>query len=271
MTKETNMPDNLFTVQSDGIVARICLNRPERRNALTREMIVGLTECLTELAADPAVRLIEIAAAGTVFCAGMDLAEMQQRAQQEGPSDWLADAEVYRDLLLAILTAPKPVVGIIQGPALAGGVGIALACDIVIAAEGTFFALPEPQRGIAASMVTPLLLRKVGTGHAGHLLLSGQRVPAAKLESWGICQVIVPSEQLEATVDQWTAQVLSGSPQALTQTKNQLHQFAGDITSELNAAAKLSAKARETADAKEGLAAFIEKRKPHWQNHQGNS
>ena len=265
------MKDNLFTVQSDGTVARICLNRPERRNALTRQMIVGITKQVSDFAADPTIRLIEIAAEGTVFCAGMDLGEMQQRAEQAGPNDWLEDSEVYRDLLLAILMAPKPVIGIIQGPALAGGVGIALACDIVIAAEDVFFALPEPQRGIAASMVTPLLLRKVGAGHAGHLLISGQRVSAAKLESWGICQLVTSREQLDDTVAQWRTQILSGSPQALTQTKSQLQQFAGDIEIELDEAAKLSAKARETADAREGLAAFLEKRKPYWQNNKENS
>ena len=150
--------------RQDGTVARICLNRPERRNALTRQMIVEITKQVSDFAADPTVRLIEIAAKGTVFCAGMDLGEMQQRAEQAGPKDWLEDSEVYRDLLLAILMAPQPVIGIIQGPALAGGVGIAMACDIVIAAEDVFFALPEPQRGIAASMVTPLLLRKLGQG-----------------------------------------------------------------------------------------------------------
>jgi len=269
--KEVNMADNLITVQTDASIARVCLNRPERRNALTREMIVGMTRHLTALTADPAVRLIEIAAEGPVFCAGMDLAEMQQRAQQGGPSDWLEDAEAYRDLLLAILKAPQPVLARVQGPALAGGVGIVLACDMVIAADNAFFALPEPQRGIAASMVTPLLLRKVGAGHAGQLLMSGQRVTAAKLESWGVYQQVVPSEHLNETVAQWRTQTLTGSPQALEQTKTQLRQFAGDITTDLHEAAKLSAKARGTTDAQEGLAAFLEKRTPSWQNDLGNS
>lgn len=259
------MSDKLITVQSDGVIAQVCLNRPERRNALTREMIVGLTEHLSELAANADIRLIEIAAEGTVFCAGMDLAEMQQRSVEGGPSDWLEDAEVYRDLLLAILMAPQPVLATIQGPALAGGVGVALACDFVIATDEAFFSLPEPQRGIAASMVTPLLLRKVGAGHAGHLLMSGQRVSTATLERWGVCQQVVPSGQLADSVAQWKTQVLSGSPQALTQTKTQLREFSGDIVNQLHEAAKLSALARETTDAREGLAAFLEKRKPNWQ------
>ena len=235
------------------------------KRTLVSPGLLGLTEQINELASDADVRLIEVAANGTVFCAGMDLGEMQDRAAQSGPEDWLKDSEVYRDLLLAILQAPRPVLAIVQGPVLAGGVGIVLACDLVIASQQAFFALPEPQRGITAAMVTPLLVRRVGVGHANHLLLAGDRVSTAELANWGICQKVVEADELDAVAMQFRASVLAGSPQALAATKRQVQHFAADIVSQLNQAAEMSANARATEDAQEGLAAFLEKRKPSWQ------
>jgi methylglutaconyl-CoA hydratase len=258
------MPKDFF-VKSEAGVSRITLDRELRRNALTRPMLVGLTEELKSLASDSAVRLIEIAAEGSVFCAGMDLGEMKDRAEQSGPEDWLQDSLVYRDLLLAIIEAPQPVMAIVQGPVLAGGVGIVLACDLMLATENVFLSLPEPQRGITASMVMPLLLRKVGVGHAGHLLLSGQRIKIDQMCGWGICQAIVETSKLADEAADWREKVLQGSPQALASTKLQLLQFSGDVRAVLDKTAKLSAQARASEDAQEGLAAFLEKRKPNWQ------
>lgn len=258
------MPDD-FLVEVEASVARITLDREQRRNALTRAMLVGLTQQISSLAGRSDVRLIEIAAKGAVFCAGMDLGEMKDRAQQSGPEDWLQDSRVYRDLLVAVVEAPQPVMAVLQGPVLAGGVGIVLACDLVIASESAFFSLPEPQRGITAAMVTPLLLRKVGVGHAGHLLLSGRRIEVAQMCGWGICQSVVAAAGLMDEVLCWRDEILKGSRQALAATKKQLLQFSGDVRQQLDDATNLSAQARATDDAQEGLAAFLEKRKPNWQ------
>jgi len=264
------MSSQNFTIQRSSSVVRVTLDREQRRNALTRDMLVALTAQFSKLAEDPTVRLIEVASTGTVFCAGMDLGEMQQRAGQAGADDWLKDSVVYRDLLLSIIKAPQPVLAIVQGPVLAGGVGLVLACDMVLAEASVFFALPEPQRGIAASMVIPLLLRRVGLGHANHLLLAGQRVSASELVTWGICQQVVEADQFAGLVGDWQKRILSGSPQALAATKAQVNLCGGDIESMLEQAAVRSAEARGTSDAKEGLAAFLEKRSPSWSLPQGS-
>ena len=145
---------------------------------------------------------------------------MQERASAEnGPAEWLKDALLYRDMLLAILEAPQPTVAVVQGPAIAGGVGIALACDLVLAAEDAYFALPEPQRGITASMVTPLLMFRVGAGPATRLLLSDRPVDAAEMYNWGGCHQVVAPDQLASAAR-------SGRPRlarfatALAATKN---------------------------------------------------
>ena len=259
------MSDESFLVSCESGVARITLNRQQRRNALTRSMLIGLTEQFGKLATDSSVRLIELTANGTVFCAGMDLGEMKDRASQSGPEDWLQDSQVYRDLLLAIIDAPQPVLAIVQGPVLAGGVGLVLACDLVIASDNVWFSLPETQRGITASMVTPLLIRKAGVGNAGHLLLSNLQIKASEMAGWGICQSVVAADDLEQTASRWRKSILVGSFSALAATKKQLTGFSGDVRQQLDEATKLSAQARGTDDAAEGLAAFLEKRKPNWQ------
>ena len=260
------MSDESFLISCEAGVARITLNRQQRRNALTRAMLIGLTEQLGKLANDPSVRLIELTANGSVFCAGMDLGEMKDRAGQSGPEDWLQDSAVYRDLLLAIIDAPQPVMAIVQGPILAGGVGLVLACDLVIATDNTWFSLPETQRGITASMVTPLLIRKAGVGNAGHLLLSNLQVKATDMNGWGLCQSVVTVDELESEAARWRESILLGSGSALAATKKQLKSFSGKVNQQLDEATKLSAQARGTDDAAEGLAAFLEKRKPEWQS-----
>ena len=253
-------------------IARITLTRPARRNALTRSMIVQIEEEVSRLVechrdSPASVRLLTIAAEGPVFCAGMDLGEMEARARDDsGPAEWLQDSLVYCELIKSILLAPFPVLAVMQGPVLAGGVGVVLACDLVIASETAFLSLPEPQRGITAAMVTPLLTARVGMGHAGNLLLSGQRIAAANLVSCGIIHHVCPEGELGPAELEWTDRILSGSPVALAQTKQYIREFASPLLeSQLNEAARYSALARETPDAREGLQAFLEKRKPSWQ------
>jgi len=131
----------------------------------------------------------------------------------------------------------------------------------VLTSETVFFALPEPQRGITASMVTPLLVYRTGAGHASHLLLSGRRVSAMEIKHWGICHQVVAPDELAAAEAQWIESILKGSPMALAATKRQIREASGkDLASQLKEAAQLSAEARATPDAREGLQAFLEKR-----------
>jgi methylglutaconyl-CoA hydratase len=248
-------------------IARLSLNRPEKRNALKREFIEELNGALQSISADRSVRVLVLAAEGKVFCAGMDLGQMQQRAQSEnGKSDWQKDSQVYCDLLKSIFSLPIPTIAAVQGPALAGGFGLVLACDMVVAAKEGFVMLPEPMRGITAAMVTPLLIHRIGSGPATFMLLSGERISAARAHQYGLVHAMVEAEDFQERVNQLTQAVLTGSPEALAITKRHLHHCSADhIMEQLDQSITVSAEARETDDAREGLAAFLEKRSPNWQ------
>jgi methylglutaconyl-CoA hydratase len=260
------MSDSHVRFEIDGEIARITLNRPAKRNALTREMVEQIRDAVGAIAADKSIRLGILSAEGPVFCAGMDLGEMQQRAANAtAEKEWQQDAQTYRDLLAALVTLPIPTVAIVSGPALAGGLGLVLACDIVLAAEATFFSLPEPKRGITAAVVAALLVYRIAAGPAGFLLLSGESVDARHALAIGLCHEVVSTTQMQQRERELTASILSGAPTALAATKRSLLESASPaLLDRLDAAAEVSANARATDEAREGLNAFLEKRKPTW-------
>lgn len=249
-----------------GVLA-LRLNRPDRRNALTRQMLQQAVRMIQDIAGDPQVRVLVLQSSGPVFCAGMDLGEMQQRAAAaDKEQQWQLDSEIYCDLLEAIFTLPIPTIAQVQGPVLAGGVGIVLACDMIVASDEAFFALPEPMRGITAAMVTPFLAYRVGAGVAGQWLLSGERISAERARQCALCLDTVSADALSERVDVLVEKILAGSPAALSISKQHLITCAGGQVIELaRASIAVSALARQTADAREGLQAFLEKRAPNWQ------
>ena len=208
-----------------------------------------------------------LAANGSVFCAGMDLGEMQQRAQSaDGKAQWQKDSEVYADVLSKIVSLNVPTVAAVSGPALAGGMGMVLACDMLVASDSAFFMLPEPMRGITAAMVTPLLIHRIGAGPASFMLLSGERVQAEQARTMNLCHAVVAADQFESRIDELVANILTGSKSALAITKQHVGQcISSDLIEQIKMSVTVSAQARETDDAREGLAAFLEKRKPAWQ------
>ena len=260
------MSDPLVTFSIDDGVARIVLNRPDKRNALMRELIAGFSQAVTDTAADDSVRLLIVSANGPVFCAGMDLGEMQQRASQpDAQAQWQRDTQVYRELIASLVWLPVPTLAVVQGPALAGGFGLVLACDIVLAAETAAFVLPEPKRGITAAVVAPLLIYRIGAGQAGYALLSGRTISARDAHRMGICHEVVPADSVSARADDLTRSILTGAPSSLRQTKQLiLDTSATNLAAQLDLGMTVSAQARETPDAREGLAAFLEKRDPRW-------
>lgn len=258
------MSEHVQLTTSDG-VATLTLDRPDKRNALRREIIQALLDAVRKVAGDAEVRVLVLRSTGKVFCAGMDLGQMQERAQSENSGEeWQQDSQVLCDLLCEMQALPIPTIACLQGPALAGGVGLVVACDIVIATEETFFMLPEPMRGITAAMVTPLLIHRVGPGPASYMLLSNERVPASN--SFGLCHAVVPSDQLQTRLDSMIAAILGGSRSAFTLTKKHIaSSLSYDLSKLVEQSMQVSAEARATDDAREGLAAFLEKRKPSWQ------
>ncbi|MEM8680151.1 MAG: enoyl-CoA hydratase-related protein [Planctomycetota bacterium] len=258
--------DSTVQYTLDGGVASVTLNRPEKRNALTRALLEQLQRVVDELSQDESLRVLILSSRGPAFCAGMDLGEMQERTQADDPqAEWSRDSQVYAQLLEAIYNLPVPTLASIPGPALAGGMGLMLACDLAIASEEAFFALPEPARGITAAMVSPLLIHRVGYGAARYLLLSGQRVTAQKAMEMGLVHECVSHDELATRTAAITHSILTGAPSAMFLTKKHIDQCAGARMSEqLRQSIEISAKARRTEDAREGLRAFLEKRDPLW-------
>ena len=248
-------------------VAFATLNRPDKRNALTRAVIEELDAFVAEVDGNDAVRLFVLRGNGKVFCAGMDLAEMQSRADADDPEkEWQIDSDVYNQLVSRIFALKIPTLAVLQGPVLAGGTGMVFACDMVLASENAFIALPEPKRGIVAAMVAPLLVFRTGMSTASYLLMSGKSLTAKEAAGHGLLHEVVAEENLDQARTLLIESILTGSNSALRSTKEHLRSLASaNVVEQIRASSSVSAIARKSEDAQEGLAAFNEKRKPNWE------
>jgi methylglutaconyl-CoA hydratase len=244
----------------------IILNRPEKRNALSRALLAELSQAFSDLHGERKVRAVVLAGSGPAFCAGMDLAEMHATNQSpDALAQWQADAVAFRDLLEMMLIFPKPLIAAVNGPAMAGGAGLMLACDMVVAAEEAKFGLPEPRRGLVAGIVAPLLAFRIGAGRAAYLLLSTRVVDATEGHRLGLFHEVVSADHLWARANELAKECAASAPEALLLTKRMLNETIGELLPTLlSAGAAVSATARTTEAAAEGLAAFLEKREPRW-------
>ncbi len=262
------MPSNAIDVKITGNVGTIVLNRPERRNALSRSMMAQLSEALSDLHLEKRVRAIVLTGAGTAFCAGMDLNEMLATANlpdAEKTQEWGDSAETYCALVTQMIELPKPIIASVNGPAVAGGAGLVLASDIVVAAPSAQFGLPEPRRGIIAGIVAPLLAFRVGGSTAARLLLTSALIDANEAHRIGLYHELIDEARLWARCAQIAEDCAAGAPEALQLTKRLLYETIGEqLSTQLSVGAAMSATARTTEAAQEGLTAFIEKRKPDW-------
>lgn len=260
------MANPLVRVNVHGHSGTIILNRSEKRNALSRALLAELSRALDDLHQQRRVRGVILTGAGAVFCAGIDLAEMQAtRSADDAHAQWHQDVLDYRDVLEKMLRFPKPIIAAVSGPALAGGAGLVLAADLVLASETARFGFPEPRRGLAAGIVAPLLVFRIGAARAAHMLLTAQEVDATAALASGLCHEVVPDEQLWARATQLVDLCAQGAPESLQLTKRMLNETIGEsLMTMLNTGAAISATARTTEAAAEGLAAFLEKRPPKW-------
>jgi len=256
--------EQIATDLTDGILT-ITLNRPDRLNAWTPTMARELIETFDRADADDDVRVVIITGAGRAFCAGADL-------ERGGETfDWRARGgdgpprDNGGQFTLRMFECTKPLIAAVNGPAMAGGAGLLLACDLVLAARTATFGLPEPRRGIVAGMVTPLLYFRVGGGHAARLLLSAQTIDAAEAHRIGLFHEVVEADHLWPKSVELAAECARSAPEALQLTKRMLNETVGEhLPTLLSAGAAASATARTTEAAAEGLAAFLEKREPQW-------
>ena len=262
------MSSNAIDVKVTGAIGTIVLNRPQRRNALTRAMLAQLEVAFSDLHREKRVRAIVLTGAGTAFCAGMDVHEMHTAAtlpDEQKTQDWGDTAEAYRELVAQMIELPKPIIASVNGPAVAGGAGLVLASDIVVASPTAQFGLPEPRRGLVAGVVAPLLAFRVGGGIASRLLLTSALVPAEEAHRLGIYHEIIDEARLWARCAQLGEECAAGAPEAIQLTKRLLAEIIGEqLSTQLSVGAAMSATARTTDAAQEGLTAFVEKRQPEW-------
>ncbi|MHB8654231.1 MAG: enoyl-CoA hydratase/isomerase family protein [Terriglobia bacterium] len=251
-------------LQDDGHLATLALNRPDKRNAISAEMIVELLAALEECA-NGAARAVILTGEGKGFCAGMDLNYLKEFPSQS-QEQIIADARKISSLFRRIWSFPKPLIAAVNGAAIAGGTGIATLCDFTLAAPEATLGYTEVRIGFMPAIVSSFLVRQVGEKRARDLLLSGRIFTAQEALSLGLVSEIVPSEKLLDRARELATTLASMSPTALAYTKRLLIKFAeADLDRELEIAIEESARIRTTADFREGLAAFLEKRKPVWE------
>lgn len=236
----------------------LTLNRPARRNALDLPLLHSLRETIGSVSrTHPDARLLILRGAGTAFCSGMDLAATAGHAHET--------AELVRDALLAIAECPLPTLAIVQGAAVAGGMGLAAACDFVVMADGAKIGLPEVRRGLVAALVTVLLRRQLRERELREILLSGELVSATRALEIGFATSVVSSAQLDGEVTRLAAHLAQGGPHALAATKHLLSVLhPRSLREEMDIALNLHRSARDSDEAREGAAAFLEKRAPNW-------
>lgn len=244
----------------------IILDRPNKRNALSRELLAALAQAFDDFHQERSVRAVILTGAGSAFCAGMDLGEMRSASEAENAYElWREDAVLYRDLIEKMLRFPKPIVAAVNGPAIAGGAGLVLACDLVVAAPSAKFALPEPRRGLVAGMVAPLLTFRCGGSHAARLLLTAEPVFAEEAQRIGLYHEVVDEENVWARGNELAGLCAKSAPESMQMTKRLLYETIGEqLLVSLSAGAAMSSAARTTEAAQEGLSAFLEKREPKW-------
>ncbi len=255
--------ENLRLVRT-GAVARVSLDRPDVRNAFNDVLIEELTRVFADLGRDPEMRVVVLAGEGPNFCAGADVNWMR-KAGGYTPAENEADAGRMARMLRTIDACPKPVVALAHGAAIGGGVGLIAAADIAIAAEGTVFSLAEVKLGILPAVISPYVLRAIGPRAARDLFLTGDRFDAAEALRIGLVHRVVPAAELESAGRKKVDSLLSSGPEAVGAAKRLIEQVAGRSPEEaLELTVRTIAERRASEEAREGLTAFLEKRRPAW-------
>jgi methylglutaconyl-CoA hydratase len=253
-------------VEQRGAVRWIWLDRPEVRNAFNDAFIAEISTAFAEVEASPESRVVVVAARGEVFCAGADLNWMRSMAQYthaENHADALRVARMFH----AVHACSRPVVARVHGHAFGGGVGLAAACDIVVAADAVNFALTEVRLGIVAATISPHLVRAMGPRRAARFMLTGEKFSARQASDAGLVHQVTSVDGLDAEVDRLVRALLEAGPAALAATKRLMADVVEASMEDdvlLAATAKCIADARVSPEGREGLAAFLEKRAPSW-------
>ncbi len=251
-------------VERGGRVGRVWFNRPEVRNAFNAAMIGELRAALRTLADDAAVRVIVLSGKGTSFCAGADLAWMRdivRFSEEQNMRESLDLAECLYD----VYAVPKPTIARVNGPAIGGGTGFVSACDIAVASTEARFGLSEVKIGVVPAAISPYVLRRIGESRARQYFLTGERFDARRAQEIGLVNIAVEPAELDPKVEELVSSLLSSGPEALAKAKELLTRVPGMGFAEAKRyTAEMIAGLRMSAEAQEGMTAFLDKRKPKW-------
>jgi methylglutaconyl-CoA hydratase len=252
------MPVVLVEKQSPQITL-LTLNRPERRNSLTIELLSELIAAVDSAANESSQRVLILRGAGAAFCTGLDLKDAADQTKAH------ATAELVAKSLITLAETRLVTIAAVHGAAVAGGAGIMSACDFVVAAEKTKIGYPEARRGLVAGLVMTFLRRQIGERNLRELVLGGELIDAARAKEIGLVNRIVPAGELMNEAQKFAASVLQGAPNALAQTKRLIEElWSTSVKEDVDLALKHHIQARESDEAREGIAAFNEKRPPNW-------
>jgi methylglutaconyl-CoA hydratase len=255
---------SLLVDKKDGI-ARVTLNRPDVRNAFDDALIASLTRAFDELDRDNAVKVVVLAGNGPAFCAGADLNWMKRMAGYSYDEN-LRDAGALAEMLATLDGLDKPTIARVHGPAFAGGTGLVAACDIAVGTPEAKFCFSEAKLGLSPATISPYVMRAIGARAASRYFLTAEVFDATEALRIGMLSMLVPAAELDAMVDALVQHLLAGGSEAHVRIKDLIRQVAGrPIDGELRSdTARRIAEIRASTEGKEGIAAFLEKRKPSW-------
>jgi methylglutaconyl-CoA hydratase len=255
----------MLTTEISGAVATVTLNRPALHNAFNDELIANITQTFEVLGQDPIVRVVVLRASGPSFSAGGDLNWMKRAATYSAEENF-RDARAGAHMFLTVAHCPKPVLARVHGKALGGGCGLVACCDMSVALESVEFGLPEVKLGLLPGIIGPFVVARIGVGNAREYFLTGARFPAQRAREIGLIQRVAPDEAvLDATIDEWIAELLTASPTAIAAAKKLIFDISDrPIDSVLDTAALSIANARISPDGRAGVEAFLSRTKPPW-------
>jgi methylglutaconyl-CoA hydratase len=255
----------MLKIETTGGIGRITLDRPELRNAFDDALIKALHEAFVAMGKDTSVRAVVLAGNGPAFCAGADLNWMKRMAGY-GYDENLADARALAGMLAALDRLPKPTIARVHGPVFAGGTGLVAACDIAVGTPEAKFCLSEAKLGLSPATISPYVMRAMGEREARRYFLTAEVFDAPEALRIGMLSMLVPAAELDATIDGLLRHLLSGGPQAHAKIKDLIRAVAGRPVEDalVDDTAKRIAEIRVSPEGKEGIASFLEKRKPKW-------
>ena len=250
--------------KKDG-VGRVTLNRPDVRNAFDDALIAALSKAFQELDADPSVRAVVLAGNGPAFCAGADLNWMKRMAGYSRDEN-LRDARALADMLATLDRMDKPTIARVHGPAFAGGTGLVAACDIAVGTPEAKFCLSEAKLGLSPATISPYAMRAMGEREARRYFLTAEVFAADEAVRIGMLSLLVPANELDSTISSLLEHLLAGGPEAHAKIKALIRAVAGRRPDDALVAetAKQIAEIRGSAEGREGIASFLEKRKAAW-------